>query len=93
MYRKSLDPDSGMLFVWDGGPVHEAFWMENTYIPLTVAFMDAEGRILEMQDMEPLTTTYHMPQLPYQLALEVNKGFFASHGIRVGDRIELHPAP
>jgi len=89
MYRRTLDPDSGMIFVWDQ-PVQESFWMENTYIPLTVAFLDATGRIMETQDMEPLTTTPHMPKAPYMYALEVNQGFFAAHGIEVGDQIQLH---
>jgi uncharacterized membrane protein (UPF0127 family) len=89
MYRKTLDPDSGMIFVWDQ-PVQDSFWMENTYIPLTVAFLDATGRVMETQDMEPLTTTPHTPNAPYTYALEVNQGFFAAHGIEVGDQIQLH---
>ena len=89
MNRHSLDPDSGMLFVWSA-PAHEAFWMENTYIPLTVAFLDAGGRIQEMQDMAPLTTTLHMPAQPYMYAVEVNQGFFAANGIQVGDVLQIH---
>jgi uncharacterized membrane protein (UPF0127 family) len=89
MYRKSLDPDSGMIFVWDQ-PVQDCFWMENTYIPLTVAFLDASGHMMEAQDMQPLTTDCHMPKAPYMYALEVNQGFFVAHGIRAGDQIQLH---
>jgi uncharacterized membrane protein (UPF0127 family) len=89
MYRKSLDADSGMIFVFDR-PVQDSFWMENTYIPLTVAFLDANGRIMETQDMAPLTTTGHTPSAPYMYALEVNQGFLAGHGIEVGDQIQLH---
>jgi uncharacterized membrane protein (UPF0127 family) len=89
MYRKALDPDSGMIFVWDQ-PVQDSFWMENTYIPLTVAFLDANGRMMETQDMQPLTTAGHMPKAPYMYALEVNQGFFAAHGVEVGDQIQLH---
>lgn len=89
MFRTSLDPDSGMLFSWTA-PVLEAFWMENTYIPLTIAFLSADGRIQEMQDMAPLTTTYHMPAQPYQYAIEVNQGFFARSGVKVGDRVVFH---
>lgn len=88
MNVRSLDPDSGMIFVWTT-PVHESFWMENTYIPLTVAFLAADGTIQETQDMAPLSTNLHTPQKSYQFAIEVNLGFFADHGIRAGDRVEL----
>ncbi len=88
MNIKQLDPDTGMIFVWSQ-PVLESFWMENTYIPLTVAFLSPNGTIQEMQDMQPLTTTYHTPLLPYQYAIEANLGFFAANGIQVGDRLEL----
>jgi len=89
MNRTSLDPDSGMIFVWQQ-PVQESFWMENTYMPLTVAFLDAAGRIQEMQDMAPQTTTLHTPAQSYLYAIEVNQGFFAANGIRVGDTVHLH---
>ena len=89
MYRKSLDPDSGMIFVWQQ-PVRDGFWMENTYVPLSIAFLAPTGRIQEIQDLAPLTTALHTPSEPYQYAIEVNQAFFASHGIQVGDRVELH---
>lgn len=89
MNRTQLDADSGMIFVWPS-PVLESFWMENTYIPLTVAFLAPDGAIQEMQDMSPLTLDYHTPQQPYQYAIEANLGYFAARGIRVGDRMVLH---
>ena len=88
MNRMSLDPDSGMIFVWNA-PVLESFWMENTYIPLTVAFVAPDGTIEEMQDMKPLSTDLHTPSRPYQYAIEVNQGFFARYGIQAGDRVAL----
>lgn len=89
MNRTSLDPDSGMIFVWDA-PTGESFWMENTYIPLTVAFLAPDGTVLEMQDMQPMTTTLHTPHEQYQYAIEANLGFFSQNGITVGDRFHLH---
>jgi uncharacterized membrane protein (UPF0127 family) len=88
MNRSRLDLDSGMIFVWTS-PILESFWMENTYIPLTVAFLAPDGTIQEMQDMQPLTTDLHTPAKAYQYAIEVNKGFFARNGIQVGDTVEL----
>jgi uncharacterized membrane protein (UPF0127 family) len=84
-----LDSDSGMIFVWDQ-PVLESFWMENTYIPLTVAFLAADGTIQETQDMQPLTTDLHTPRTAYLYAIEANLGFFAANGIEVGDRVLLN---
>lgn len=88
MFRSSLDPDSGMIFVWPY-TVQESFWMENTYIPLTVAFLSPDGTILDMQDMAPQTTDLHSPPVPYQYAIEVNQGYFAAKGVAVGDKVAL----
>jgi uncharacterized membrane protein (UPF0127 family) len=98
MYRTSLDPDSGMVFIWPD-LVDESFWMENTFIPLTVAFLGPDGTILDMQDMAPRTTDGHAPdvshcasQTPgrcYQFAIEMNKDFFTANGIKVGDKVTL----
>jgi uncharacterized membrane protein (UPF0127 family) len=92
MNRTTLDPDSGMVFVWKQ-LVQDGFWMSHTYIPLSIAFLSPNGTIQEMQDMQPLTTTLHYPVLPYMYAVEVNQGFFAKNGIKVGDRIELSLNP
>lgn len=89
MYLRTMDPDQGMIFVWSQD-VREPFWMENTYIPLTVAFLSADGTVQEMQDMAPLTTVYHTPRLPYRYAIEVNQGYFEQNGVRAGDRVDLH---
>jgi uncharacterized membrane protein (UPF0127 family) len=88
MNRASLDADSGMIFVWPGMST-EGFWMENTLIPLTVAFIDTDGTILDMEDMEPMTENVHYSTQPYHYALEVNQGFFQRNGIDVGDRLKV----
>ncbi len=88
MYRTSMPEDHGMLFVFDRETTL-TFWMKNTLIPLSVAFMDSKGRIVDIQNMKPRTETKHISAKPAQYALETNKGFFRRHGIRVGDRVEL----
>jgi uncharacterized membrane protein (UPF0127 family) len=88
MYRTSLDGDSGMIFVWQS-PVLESFWMENTAIPLSIAWLGADGAVQEIQDMQPETLTYHTPVQPYLYAIEANIGFFAENGVTVGDRFHI----
>ncbi|GAC1623312.1 MAG: hypothetical protein NVS4B2_00150 [Chloroflexota bacterium] len=103
MNRRVLDPDTGMVFEWPqtvtdpSGPttvktqaVHDSFWMENTYIPLSIAFLSENGVVQEVQDMQPLSTELHTPVHPYNYAIEANLGFFSINGIRVGDRVMLH---
>ncbi len=91
MERTELAEDAGMLFVLEGEQT-PGFYMENTLIPLSIAFMDSEGRIVDIQDMQPLDETRHYPAEPAQYALEVNQGFFAERGVQVGDMVEL-PQP
>jgi uncharacterized membrane protein (UPF0127 family) len=91
MGRTSLAPDKGMVFLYEGF-TDGSFWMKDTLIPLSIAFWDEDGRIVGIQDMDPCTAdpcpTYGSPE-PYVGALEVNQGFFAEHGVVVGDRIDL----
>jgi uncharacterized membrane protein (UPF0127 family) len=93
MQRFSLKPDHGMLFVFDA-PQPLAFWMKNTFVPLSIAFIGADGRILNIEDMAPRTETTH-PSLGLALyALEMKKGWFAERDIVAGDRVEgLEKAP
>jgi uncharacterized protein len=91
MYITSLDPDSGMIFVWPNATTTSGFWMENTYVPLSIAFADAGGTIIDIQDMAALDTTVHYAPAPYRYAIEVNQGYFAEHDIKVGDKLKLHP--
>lgn len=88
MYRESLGPDAGMLFVFPEQSVR-SFWMQDTYIPLDIAFMDREFLIVDIQQMEPMSTTSHVSRAPATYALEVNQGWFQAHGVRVGDRPEV----
>ncbi len=90
MYRKALGEDRGMLFVFSREqPL--SFWMKNTYIPLSIAYIDSEGRITDILDMKPLDDKppHYVSSEPVQYALEVNQGFFKEQGVKVGDHAEL----
>ena len=87
MYRFSLKPDHGMLFVF-GSPQPLAFWMKNTFVPLSIAFIDRDGKILNIEDMSPRTETTHFSDGLASYALEMKKGWFAERGIAAGDRVE-----
>ena len=90
MYRKSLEKNSGMLFVFTRDQ-YLNFWMKNTYVPLSIAYIGANGTIRDIQDMEPLDTSITYPsRYPARYALEVNRGWFAANGIVPGCRIELN---
>ena len=90
MGRTALPEDRGMLFVFDEEQ-ELSFWMKDTLIPLSVAFMDSEGRIVDIQDMKPLDDDppHYVSAEPAQYALEVNQGFFEEHGVKVGNRADL----
>ena len=83
MHRKSLAPNAGMLFIFDGTGIH-CMWMKNTYIPLSVAFLDAEGTIINIADMQPHSEQSHCATRPALYALEMEKGWFAQRGIKAG---------
>jgi len=88
MERTALAENAGMLFVFEREqPL--SFWMKNTLIPLSVAYIDSTGRIVDIQDMEPLDETSHPSAEPGQYALEVNQGFFAERGVEVGNEMEI----
>ncbi len=86
MFRKALGHDDGMLFIFDD-PGYHAMWMMNTLIPLSVAFVDGEGRILNIEDMEPQTTDSHAATGPAKYAIETNKGWYAEKKIKPGDKV------
>ncbi len=92
MSRPSLAPDAGMLFVFpeDSG---SAFWMKDTLIPLSIAFISADGRVIDIQDMRPLDETLHYSPEPYRYAIEANQGWFEAHGVQAGDSVRLPPLP
>jgi uncharacterized membrane protein (UPF0127 family) len=91
MYRFSLKPDHGMIFVFENAEP-QGFWMKNTYIPLSIAFIGNDGRILNVADMAPKDESTHWSNGPAQYALEMRKGWFAEHGIGAGDKVEGLPA-
>lgn len=86
MFRSSLKPQSGMLFIFDEKDTH-CMWMKNTLIALSVAFLDDEGYIVNIEDMQPQTDDNHCAQHPVRYALEMNKGWFSQKGLGPGTRI------
>jgi len=88
MRRESLPEDTGMLFVWPED-TESGFWMKDTLVPLSIAFVDAGGTIVDIQDMAPLDETLHYSASPYRYAIEAGQGWFAENGIAVGDRVVL----
>lgn len=92
MYRFSLKPDHGMVFVFDRSEPR-AFWMKNTFIPLSIAFVAPDGRILNIDDMAPQDESTHLSNGPAMYAIEMRKGWFAERGIRAGDRVSGLPPP
>jgi uncharacterized membrane protein (UPF0127 family) len=87
MLRKSLQPNSGMLFEFERAAMH-CFWMKNTLIPLTIAFLDDDGTIVTLADMQPHDESSHCPEKPVRRALEMEQGWFKAKGLKVGDRIK-----
>ena len=93
MFRKSLEPNQGMLFVFDETSQH-CMWMKNTLIPLSVAFIAADGVIVNIADMKPHDETSHCALRPVPYALEMDRGWFAARGLKAGARITgLDKAP
>jgi len=86
MHRKTLAQNAGMLFVFDEHAVH-CMWMKNTLIPLSVAFIDDRGAIVNIADMEPHSEASHCAAQPVKYALEMNRGWFAARGIKPGARL------
>jgi uncharacterized protein len=86
MYRRQLGPSRGMLFVFPQAARH-CMWMRNTYLPLSVAFLDEQGAILNVEDMQPQTENNHCATKPARFALEMNLGWFQKRGIGSGQRI------
>jgi uncharacterized membrane protein (UPF0127 family) len=92
MYRTKLAPNEGMLFVFNERAVH-CFWMKNTLIPLSIAFMRADGTVTDIDEMDAETENNHCPRNNGVYALEMSKGWFSSKGIQPGMKIEGLPAP
>ena len=95
MNRKSMPQQHGMLFVFNHQNTH-CMWMRNTLLPLSVAFVDANGVIINIADMKPQTEDNHCAKQPARYALEMNLGWFAQRGIKPGTKlggIEKAPRP
>ena len=95
MHRRSMAANQGMLFVFPLAATH-CMWMRNTFLPLSVAFLDENGRILNIENMQPQTEDNHCAAKAARYALEMNLGWFSSKGIKPGARIggiEKAPAP
>jgi uncharacterized protein len=86
MFREKLGREDGMLFVFDE-PGYHSMWMKNTLIPLSVAFVDGNGEILNILDMEPRTLDTHTAAGPARYAIETNKGWFADKKVKAGDKV------
>lgn len=89
MFRKEMPEERGMLFVFpEAQPL--SFWMKNTFLPLSIAFLDGDGTILNIEDMAPLDEyTHHRSQGAARYALEVNQGWFDRHGVSAGDHVDF----
>ena len=95
MQRRTMGPNQGMLFVFPQAERH-CMWMRNTFLPLSVAFLDEEGRILNIENMQPQTEDNHCAAGAARFALEMNIGWFAGKGLKAGARIggiERAPRP
>jgi uncharacterized membrane protein (UPF0127 family) len=90
MFRKEMPQPEGMIFVFEQ-PAEQCFWMKNTILPLTAAFIADDGTIVNLVDMKPQTTDAHCSVKPVRYVLEMNKGWFAKRGIKAGARLAGQP--
>ena len=86
MNRKAMPTQRGMLFVFTHENTH-CMWMRNTLLPLSVAFLDEDGKIINIEDMQPQTEDNHCARRPARYALEMNLGWFAQRGIKPGVKL------
>ena len=92
MFRKRMGANQGMVFLFDQ-PAVQCMWMKNTLLPLSVAFIGDDGKILNIEDMAPQTEDNHCAKRPARYALEMNRGWFARHGIMPGAVVSGLPKP
>ena len=86
MYRSEMPVGEGMIFVFENAS-GLCFWMKNTLIPLTAAFIAEDGTIINLEDMKPMTTDSHCAKKPARFVLEMNQGWFTKRGIKEGQKI------
>ena len=90
MFRKELPPNEGMLFVFNA-PSKQCFWMKNTLLALTAAFVADDGTVVNLEDMQANTTESHCSTKPVRYVLEVNQGWFTKKGIKAGAKLSGAP--
>ena len=86
MQRKDMPQHEGMIFIFEQ-PSQQCFWMKNTLLPLTAAFVADDGTIVNLADMKPQTLESHCSTQPVRYVLEMNKGWFAKKGIKAGNKL------
>ena len=90
MFRKAMPTNDGMLFQFDQA-APQCFWMKNTLLPLSIAFIDDDGVVVNIDDMKPQTLDSHCSAKPVRYVLEMNEGWFAKRGIKPGSRLQGGP--
>lgn len=90
MFRKEMGASEGMLFVFEQ-PAVQCFWMKNTPLPLSAAFIKDDGTIVNIEDMKPLTTESHCSAAPVRFVLEMHQGWFSKKGVKAGNKIGGRP--
>lgn len=90
MHRREMRQNEGMLFVFEQ-PSRQCFWMKNTLLPLTAAFVADDGTITNLENMEPQTTNPHCSVKPVRYVLEMNQGWFSKRGIKAGSKLGGRP--
>jgi uncharacterized membrane protein (UPF0127 family) len=90
MFRRQMPQQEGMLFVFEE-PAVQCFWMKNTVLPLTAAFIADDGEIVNLADMKPQTTDSHCSARPVRYVLEMNQGWFTKKGIKTGTKLTGEP--
>jgi uncharacterized membrane protein (UPF0127 family) len=90
MFRRQMPQAEGMLFIFDQ-PGQQCFWMKNTLLPLSAAFVADDGTIVNLADMKPQTTDSHCSEKPVRYVLEMNQGWFAQKGIKPGAKLRGQP--
>lgn len=90
MHRKDMGPNEGMLFIFEQ-PATQCFWMKNTLLPLSAAFVRDDGSIVNIEDMKPQTTDGHCSKEPVRYVLEMHQGWFAKRGLKGGSKVTGAP--
>lgn len=90
MHRPSMPANDGMLFVFERAG-EQCFWMKNTLLPLSIAFLADDGTIVNIEDMKPQTLDSHCSAKPVRFALEMNQGWFARRALKAGTKIKGEP--